>query len=522
MNHRSVAAGVPPAVEGGVPPPGKDASWNRPLHMPYPPGKMPGSTAGGTPAATNPSRRSESGAVLVGLLWCLVLLAVLVVGILHAARTDLQLARHHADQIQARYLALAGIERAKALLYQDARERSRSGQSHNGSLFNAPQSFRDIALGRGTYRVLRGGRSEEGGGVIFGVSDEESRLNLNTAEPDDLGRLQGMTPDLPAAIADWRDGDNQVTPNGAEAEYYLAMQPPYQPRNGAFLSVRELLQVRNMPRELLLGREGSDTGLPDMEEGGEDDEVMPDLGAGPTPWATLLTVHSGVKNVSATGQERVNVQTADEAALTGVRGITTEIAKAIVAHRGQNRLESLADLLEVRPAPQPGQEGQPPPPGVPGQPPPEAEPGTEIVTGAGRGRPGSGGAPVIDKTLLMDIADSLTTDSETTQEGVVNVNTASLEVLACLPGLSRELAQAILSYRASAGFFASTAALLNVPGMTPELFKQIAKRVTTRSETFRILAEGRVRSTGVRQRVQVVVRVGLSDVQLLSYRENDL
>ncbi|MBL9129151.1 MAG: general secretion pathway protein GspK, partial [Verrucomicrobiales bacterium] len=205
----------------------------------------------------------ETGAVLVGLLWCVALLSVLVIGMLHAARTDLQLARHHADRIQARYLAWAGIERAKALLYRSARERSRSGISHDGQLFDAPQHFRDVALGRGTYRVVRPGRPEEGGGVVFGVDDEESRLNVNTAEADDLGRLEGMTPDVPPAIVDWRDGDNQVTPGGAEAEYYLALRPPYQPRNGPFPSVRELLLVRGMQRDALLGPAGSDIGLPE-------------------------------------------------------------------------------------------------------------------------------------------------------------------------------------------------------------------------------------------------------------------
>ncbi len=459
----------------------------------------------------------------MGLLWCLVLLSVLVIGLLHSGRTDLQLARNHVDRIQARYLAVAGIERAKALLYQDARERSRSGQNHNGSLFQAPEHFRDVSFGRGTYRVIRPGGPDEGGGVVFGVSDEESRLNLNTAEPDDLGRLEGMTPDIPAAIADWRDGDNQVTPSGAEAEYYLAMQPPYQPRNGPFLSVRELLQVRGMPRDLLLGANPNDTGLPEMDD---DEEVAPsNAGAGPTPWAALLTVHSGVRNLSASGQERINVQTADEAALTGIQGITSEIAKAILAHRGQNRLESLADLLEVRRPASPGQGGAAGPQVFPGQQGPGQGPPGEIVTqggGPGRGRGGGSGPPVIDQQLLMDVADSLTTDSETLQPGVVNVNTAGLEVLACLPGLSRELAQAIISHRSSAGFFASTAALLNVSGMTTEIFKQIDSRVTARSETFRILAEGRIRSSGVRQRVQAVVRVGLSDVEMLSYRENDL
>ncbi|MCZ7638123.1 MAG: hypothetical protein M5U12_20025 [Verrucomicrobia bacterium] len=58
--------------------------------------------------------------------------------------------------------------------------------------------------------------------------------------------------------------------------------------------------------------------------------------------------------------------------------------------------------------------------------------------------------------------------------------------------------------------------------MTPDTLKAIAPRVTTRSETFRILAEGRIKSSGVRQRLQTVVRVGLSDVETLAYREDDL
>jgi competence ComEA-like helix-hairpin-helix protein len=106
--------------------------------------------------------------------------------------------------------------------------------------------------------------------------------------------------------------------------------------------------------------------------------------------------------------------------------------------------------------------------------------------------------------------------------GVININTASLDVLVCLPGIDRDLAQKIISYRQSSGFFANPAELLKVDGMTREIFKQVVPLVTARSETFRILAEGRVKSTGVRQRVQVIVRVNLDGVKTLSYREDDL
>ena len=129
---------------------------------------------------------------------------------------------------------------------------------------------------------------------------------------------------------------------------------------------------------------------------------------------------------------------------------------------------------------------------------------------------------MIDESLLMDIADDLTTDSSSEQAGLLNVNSASLEALLCLPGVTRELAQAIISFRQSNGFLPNPAWLLKIPGMNRQLFKQVAPRLTARSETYRILSEGTVASTGVRQRVQEIIHVGLHEVKTLSYREDDL
>ena len=68
----------------------------------------------------------RNGSILVGLLWCLALLSVVVIGVLHTARLDLLVVKNYGDRVQAHYLALAGIEKAKALLYQDARDRPAS------------------------------------------------------------------------------------------------------------------------------------------------------------------------------------------------------------------------------------------------------------------------------------------------------------------------------------------------------------------------------------------------------------
>jgi len=444
-----------------------------------------------------------AASVLVGLLWCLALLSVVVVGLLHTSRMDLLVVKNYGDRIQAHYLAVAGIEKAKALLYRDARQRSRSASNHTGELYDAASEFRDVPLGRGEFRVFRRGRADENGGVIFGVSDEESRLNVNTAALEELQKIEGMTPDVAAAIIDWRDEDNEVTPSGAEADYYLSLRPPYQPRNGPIQTIRELLLVRGITPALLLGRDLHYNGLLDSADQESRLTVTDPLDLG---WAGILTAHSSVNNLNASGDERVNVQSASESDLARVKGLTPEIAKAIVASRGQNRLQTVADLLDVT-APAPGGDSL-------GINPPNRP------AGQGGGANPSG-PKVINPSLLMEIADDLTTQSGDLQ-GVVNINTASLEVLLCLPGMSREIAQAIIASRLSNGFFPNTAALLKLPGMTPDLLKQVIPRLTARSETYRILSEGKIKSTGARQRIEEIVHVGLRELATVAYREDDL
>jgi DNA uptake protein ComE-like DNA-binding protein len=439
----------------------------------------------------------QQASILVGLLWCLALLSVIVIGVLHTARMDLLVVKNYDDRIQAHYLALAGIEKAKALLYHDANDRSRSQKNHSGNFYDDASQFRDVAIGRGIFRVIRRGRPDEGGGIIFGVGDEESRLNVNTASADELAKLQNMTPDAAAAIVNWRGGDSTTV--AAEAQYYAGLQPPYQPRNGPFQTVRELLMVRGVTPELFLGRDVHQNGM--LASAGENDFAgsvdSSDLG-----WAGILTVDSTVQNVNAAGEDRVNIQSADESSLTAVRGITPQIARAIVAYRGQHQFQSIADLLDVTPPQNQNRRG-----------------GADV---SGQSDSDQSGSKVVNENLFMDIADDVTTETSQSLPGAININTAGLDVLACLPGMTRELAQAVISQRQSGGFFANTGELLKVPDLTRDIFKQIAPLVTARSETFRILSEGKVNSTGARQRIEVIVHIGLNDISTLSWREDDL
>lgn len=457
-----------------------------------------------------------TASVLVALLWVVALLSVVVVSVLHSTWMDLIMVKSYGDRIQAHYLALGGIQKAEALLYQNALNRSRSAVNHNDTLYNDPRDFQNVSFGRGDFTIVRRGREDEGGGILYGVSDEESRLNVNVAQTNQLLQLPGMTSDVMASIVNWRSPTNVVLPGGAEAPYYESLQPPYLPRNGPFETTRELLMVRGVTPELLLGEDVHQDGfLPQAPIVGDNFDASQDragdVGAG---WAGLITVDSYVNNVSASGQNRVNVQTADANALTAVPGITRDIAQAIVSYRAQHQFQSIADLLDVT-VPQSQGQGS-------GQSNGGSSSNNSGSSNEQSGTQSSSGPSVISEDLFIQMGDDVTTDSRQNLTGLININTAGADVLACLPGVDRELASAIIGYRRSSGFFPNVAYLLEVPGMTRDIFKQIVQLVTARSETYRILCEGRVASTGARQRIQVIVHIGLKDATLLSYREDDL
>jgi competence ComEA-like helix-hairpin-helix protein len=461
----------------------------------------------------------RKGSILVGVLWCMVLLSVLVIGVLHTARMDLLVVKNYGDRVQAHYLALAGVERAKALIYQDVLTRQGTAKNHTGSLYNDAKDFQDVPLGRGQFQVFRRASQEEGGGIIYGISDEESRINVNVAQSALFTNLAGMTPDILNAIITWRNGASTNTStqdtlghSGANSDYYMSLQPPYLARNGPFQTVRELLMVRGVTPELLLGNDEIQNGFLESDDDPAD-RAAPGSKPPPPPvsgWEALLTVTDTDKDVNASGKDRVNPQTADQATLSAVPGLTPEIARAIVSYRGQNQLKSLDDLLSVtaQNQNQGGANGS----GGGG-------PNPQGGANQGGGQNGSG-SPVISQDLLEQIADDLTLGGGTDLAGLININTASLDVLICLPGVERPLAQAIINYRKSSGYFDNVAGLLKVDGMTRAIFKQVAPLITARSETYRIICEGKINSSGARQRMEAIVHIGGNDIETLGYRDD--
>lgn len=177
--------------------------------------------------------RRQRGIALIMVLWVSVLIAVLLASFSLSARVEALQGRNLLDSTRARYAAEAGLHRAAYELRG-----------------NNPDT-RWVADGR-VYSF-----DFEGAKIEVQLYDETGKVDLNVADPllltalFELGGLEKREAEqLAAAVADWRDPDDLVTVNGAEASEYKAAGRSYGPRNAPFETVSEVQQVLGMSFEL--------------------------------------------------------------------------------------------------------------------------------------------------------------------------------------------------------------------------------------------------------------------------------
>ena len=200
--------------------------------------------------------KNNKGLALVAVLWLVLILIAIVTTASRSSRLDTKVQLSHVDEMRCRWAGRAGVEKAAALLYEDERETDALTDlwSDNAADLN------DIAM--------------EGCVLNIKVVDETSKLNINTVTAEQLLVLPEMTQEIADAIVDWRDSDDQVQPSGAEAGYYENIDYPYYIRNDAFRTIRELLMVRGVTKELLYGEDWNLNGQLDYNEN-DGDQSLP-------------------------------------------------------------------------------------------------------------------------------------------------------------------------------------------------------------------------------------------------------
>ncbi len=239
--------GGPPGPRGASPPrcrvnpkcrvrrPGADQEvrpTSRPAHFhPY------FCASGAHPEQVDNPPHFERGSALLAVLWMSAALAAIAFSVSSTVRSETDRVATDSDGLRTYYLASGSIERGIQWLMWGQDYRNPDGTAR----------YWEPNLPRMTMHY-------PSGDAIVEVIPEASKLNLNTAIPNDLYRVAlaiSGDPDRARAIAsgivDWR------SPLGAGAAPNLSLTPSFPPRHASFEEIEELLLVRGMTPELFYG-----------------------------------------------------------------------------------------------------------------------------------------------------------------------------------------------------------------------------------------------------------------------------
>ncbi len=476
-------------------------------------------------------RTRQRGAILVLVLWLVLILSLIALSYSTSVRTSLNIVTNRTNKVKARYYAKAGIERTIVELLQ-------LQEGYYGELsgfYNDEIRFFEQPVGDGVY-TLATGKRDESGRMIYGITDEASRVNLNTVTEEALYTFPELTPEMINAFLDWRDSDSETRPDGAEDDYYQMLEDPYYCKNGGLHTVMELLLIAGWTSVEVFGEDANRNGLLDPNEDDGDysppyDDQDGELDKG---LADFFTVYSYDREINPDGQMRLDLNTASESELRQIEGMTQTQAAAIVAWRNQRRFTSLAELLDVTEAQTQGQSGGQGSTALRSSALKQSSvKGTKLSISQGKqtqsrdslrksGISSSGaqtqGTRVFNFDQVARMVDWLCVGTEN-KHNRININTAPFEVLMTLPGMTEDVANEILTRRASSqGPFTSRSELRDINGMTESLFANIIDYVTVQSYQFRIIAEGREGET--KATIEAVVDIATDPPTILYWRES--
>jgi len=438
-----------------------------------------------------PYASNEHGLSLVSTLWIITILSLLATQFLHSIYLERRVQANFADRTKFHYAAKAGFEHSIAMLRSD--ETPFDALDEDWATTIEHQIEDGITVGNLlTYQV--------------DITDESSKVNINTADGDVIGDLLGLIgyEDLESAEGSLIDEIEQSRP---------------------FHTVRDLAKVEGMTQTLLYGSQQQTVEGSDIDGNGT--QTLPGL-------IDLTTVYSIDTNTDGNGQKRINIKSAGEDQLTEIRGndnqpiFSQDEAESLTQQR--DSIESIGNLLDLQAVSEQTFEV------IRNRISTETEEESEelvnintadashlqALDGIDQGiahriinhRDNQGDFLNIDaiKEVKMvttnefkSIVDKISTTNDETLNGLISVNTASVEILQLLPGMDESKAQAIIDRRESedgqksqpqsqdeneGNPFTDIGQVLDVEGIDIDTFQQIAGLITYRSHGFLIEASG--------------------------------
>lgn len=268
------------------------------------------------------------------------------------------------------------------------------------------------------------------------ILDNSSFIDINSITEQGLNNLP-LTQEQIDSFLDWREAGNNARTDGGKDDYYNALAKPYNAREGRFLTVNELLQVKGWTPETLFtvqtntintGRTNSTLPLVDI------------LG---------IDCYSSTYNPEGNGKQYLNQANLNAQQLAQTAQITVQVATAILNARNQRpnrQFTALSQVLTV--------------PGV-----------------------------ANNQQVLRSVLDRMTLAPATRIEGLVNINTASAETLSYIPGITEDIANQIVDSRPSDGY-KQLSELLTVSG-DQSFLTAAADNLTVNTQSFIVRVVGK-------------------------------
>ena len=256
----------------------------------------------------------QRGSVIVVTLWTVILLTILITVIAGQIRLSARAAYYQQEELGEWASIVSAVNQAEMELMMERMPRP-------------PETIDDLdEINRNPLFRFNGQELSlhypQAEGITVRIYDHAGKINLREIGRPRMRALlekklgedaDDQIDELIAAWGDWVDLSDSAGINGAERDYYEALDNPYSPRNGKLETVEEILHIRGF------------------------DEVFADVDLD-----AAFTLY--------TDDELVNLNLATVEAMQLLPGLDDELIAEIVAFRENNEFRGNGDVAQIVPA----------------------------------------------------------------------------------------------------------------------------------------------------------------------------